>query len=932
MSQLDAIALSKAVKQRLVNFALDDHFVQDPQLRQACYNLWSGSPQYGGLQSDLWIEGAFPARSVKESLHTLVQQKLFDVHLCNHLDKRNVIPRERPLYEHQYASIRAAQESYPDQEMPALVVTAGTGTGKTESFLLPVLNELFQSSTSHEEGVQCIILYPMNALVNDQVDRLYEWLQGQQRLTLFHFTSETPEDRKRADKDNIPLWDACRMRTRQEARGVETHDGKRINLADTPRGPVPDILITNYSMLEYMLCRPQDAPFFGKALKAIVLDEAHLYTGTLAAEITLLLRRLLECCGIQSEQILQIATSATMGEKVSGELESFAATLFTKRKELVRVIRGQPAERSFPEQKPPRNTATFTEIAQRTWGNQPTIKLDQQSKPELVVDAQQCLDLAQDMRLLVAEDEIQQSLHQAKNVVSTFLYHTLSHAPLIKRTADILWQYQRIPLRELTQALWNTDEEDAMRATLFLLQIGASARLKSTDAPLLPHRIHMLVRPTNGLTLCINPTCTGDPQLQLSGFGCIAEGQRDHCAYCHSAMLSLYRCCNCGSWLIAGLYTSDHTSLKPVSYQEPAKNIPQVSDETQQGFSTNIHFFINKHIDTLEAEQVIVDTKTGQCNGKGAHPRTFYAITHCPRCKAQEASDLKPFIASSSLILSILTESVLAELPPYPATYNRWLPAQGRRMLVFSDSRQAAARLGPRLTRQHEIQLFRAAMIQCMKESPQSDTLVIEDLEREIQLLVGQLSESSPSPALKQRRERSLKDKRQELQEYLVGGSMGNWVDTLENIDIIQQLLDTDTSGAHEANEWTKESDQLWKKNAQRIQAKLTYFLAREFARSTPRQTSLESLGLAEITYPGLDQLTIPENLLGILPTSFVREQLRTSWVPLLAALCDTLRSDGAVSLGSDQDNRDYQFSQLRSLDYRRSRERWSSYELCRCD
>src|SRR5450755_282783 len=562
MSQIDAIALAKSVKERLVNFALDDHFTLDHQLMQACYHLWSGSPQQGGLQSDLWIEGVFPACPSQESLQTLVQQKFFDADLCNQLDKRNAIPHDRPLYEHQYASILAAQESYPDQARPALVVTAGTGAGKTESFLLPILNELFQSPRSHEEGVQCIILYPMNALVNDQVDRLYEWLQGQRRLTLFHFTGETPEDRKRADKDNIPPWDACRMRTRQEARGLETHDGKSINPSDTLRGPVPDVLITNYSMLEYMLCRPQDAPFFGKALKAIVLDEAHLYTGTLAAEITLLLRRLLERCGVQSEHILQIATSATIGGKnVPGELESFAATLFTKRQELVRVIRGRLAESTFPEQKPPRNTATFTEIAQRKWSDQPTIQLDQQSQPELVVDAQQCSDLAQDMKLLVAEDIIQQSLHKAEDVVAAFLYHTLNHAPLIQRIADLLWKYQRIPLRKLAKELWNTDEEDAMRATLFLLQIGASARLKSTAYPLLPHRLHMLVRPTNGLTLCLNPACTGDPRLQLSGFGCISEGQRDHCAYCQSATLSLYRCGNCGYWLIAGLYTPDHTHL-----------------------------------------------------------------------------------------------------------------------------------------------------------------------------------------------------------------------------------------------------------------------------------------------------------------------------------------------------------------------------------
>src|SRR6266567_9634513 len=290
MAQLDAIVLSAAVKQRMVDFALDDHFVQDLQLVEICRAIWSGPPERGGLLSDLWVEGAFPAKSSGETLGDLVAHGLFDQWLCRHLDKRGAVPQNRPLYLHQREAILKAQASYTNGAKPALVVTAGTGAGKTESFLLPILNDLVWHGDSSEAGVKCLILYPMNALVNDQVDRLYEWLQGQRIVTLFHFTSETPEDCSRADREGVLVWDACRMRTRREARGLETHDGKTIDITTSSRRPVPDIIITNYSMLEYTLSRPQDAVFFGKALRAIVLDEAHLYTGTLAAEITLLLR------------------------------------------------------------------------------------------------------------------------------------------------------------------------------------------------------------------------------------------------------------------------------------------------------------------------------------------------------------------------------------------------------------------------------------------------------------------------------------------------------------------------------------------------------------------------------------------------------------------------------------------------------------------
>ncbi len=369
MWQLDAMTLSHAIRSRLVDFALDNNYVLDERLRVICREIWAGVPEHGGLVSDLWVEGAFPARPVDETLASLVTKGLFHGDLCHHLDRRKAVPRDRPLYEHQHEAILRAQADRGASK-PALVVTAGTGAGKTESFLLPILNDLFANSRTHGQGAQCLILYPMNALVNDQVDRLYNWLQGQDRLTLFHFTGETPEDAKAADELGIKPWEPCRMRTRREARGLETREGKA-RPEGSARGPQPDILITNYSMLEYMLCRPQDTVFFGKSLRAIVLDEAHLYTGTLAAEITLLLRRLLERCGVAPEQILHLATSATIGTGEPGELEEFAATIFTKTKDLVEVIRGTQMRVALPPPRPPAQEPTAEAIAAQELVDQP---------------------------------------------------------------------------------------------------------------------------------------------------------------------------------------------------------------------------------------------------------------------------------------------------------------------------------------------------------------------------------------------------------------------------------------------------------------------------------------------------------------------------------------------------------------------------------
>ena len=144
------------------------------------------------------------------------------------------MPRDRKLYTHQLEAIDKARPK-PSEDRPSIIVTAGTGAGKTESFLLPILDDLYRNPPKESRGAKCIILYPMNALVNDQVDRLYDWLKGQNRVSLFHFTSETPENSQRANQQGVPKWEPCRMRTRQQARGLEDAQGNSV--PPDSRGP-----------------------------------------------------------------------------------------------------------------------------------------------------------------------------------------------------------------------------------------------------------------------------------------------------------------------------------------------------------------------------------------------------------------------------------------------------------------------------------------------------------------------------------------------------------------------------------------------------------------------------------------------------------------------------------------------------------------------
>jgi len=218
-THLDALKLAHEVRDRMVNFFADDHYVRDPNLSRMCREFWSGSQENGGLVGDLWVEGAFPAEVSEDTLESLTSQTLFDPDLMLQLDTEERNPRQRPLYKHQAEAVRTARQTGPNGERPALVVTAGTGAGKTESFLLPALDDLFRHRGSGQ-SMRCLILYPMNALVNDQVERLHVWLRGQDRVRLFHFTSETPEDASKANQMGIPRYDASRCRTRRQARGL----------------------------------------------------------------------------------------------------------------------------------------------------------------------------------------------------------------------------------------------------------------------------------------------------------------------------------------------------------------------------------------------------------------------------------------------------------------------------------------------------------------------------------------------------------------------------------------------------------------------------------------------------------------------------------------------------------------------------------------
>jgi DEAD/DEAH box helicase domain-containing protein len=901
MGQVDALKMTEHVRRRLEDLGVSENFLRDEQLSSACRAIWHGMGTNGGLVSELWVEGSFSGKKSGDSLKTLTEQGIFPKDLYDHILDNDVFPVDRPLFNHQFEVLKGISDK--SENKPTFVITAGTGLGKTEAFLFPMLTDLWTASPKRREngGIQCLILYPMNALVADQTSRIYSWLKGQNRLTLFHFTSETPEDARRANQLGEPMWDTCRFRTRQEARGLETHTGEPI--IQEPFGSVPDILITNYSMLEYMLCRPQDSCFFGPNLRCIILDEAHLYTGALATEIMMLLRRLRERCGILGTDILHMATSATLGGSIE-DLRKFGAKLFSAIEDNTYVIKGIYAELDMGQtESPPPKIPDASELAKNVSIDFNTIN----SKNELIEnDFDAVKKLSEIIIYLVSSETLQLARHTYPSTPACFLHLALREAPIIRKIGTILTQEMGnvLSLDELSDKLFpGQEKQDKRNATILLLRLSAAARIRATEFPLIPHRLHLLVRAPEGLSACLNPSCSGPDELRVQGIGCLQE-IGDRCRFCNHILLPIYRCDNCGEWAFAAHESQETFTIEP-GYFYPAENRT---------------FYLLVHPQNNDLEEIIIDTLAGTMRGYGAKGISLWKAPLesedsntqiCPTCQSPWSTSpaesqspewrqtCRSLIGGRPFALSVTAETILNDLPPLPDVSMNWKPAQGRRLLSFSDSRASAARLGPLLTRQHERQVLRAAMARSVSGLPNTDTRSY--LEKKLEETKYTLNDNSLSPALRERIEQEKNNLQGELQRVKAGTPFRIYSQLVAKCELIAQILDHETADHQRSRSYGQRE---WKRNLDSVCKHIEGLIAVELAPLVKKRTSLEAIGLIEIVYPGIDELGLPPLLEEKLPSSIIRQNLNSIWPELVSLLLDTVRRDGCVAWSSENESR----------------------------
>ena len=243
----------------------------------------------------------------------------------------------RPLHLHQEKALRHA---IVDQE--SFLTATGTGSGKTETFLYPIAHDLLSDPDPKRPGVRALLVYPMNALANDQlyyrVAPLFARYLKDYGITFGRYTGQVKSTAKR-DEEEARIWNNPKL---MEALGNPSNISKNWLLTrDEMLADPPKVLITNYAMLEHMLLLPRNAGLFAtNSLRFIVLDEIHTYHGAQATEVAFLLRKLKTRLGAD-KGIRVFGTSASLSdsETADEELMKFATNLLGE--PVNRVIRGK---------------------------------------------------------------------------------------------------------------------------------------------------------------------------------------------------------------------------------------------------------------------------------------------------------------------------------------------------------------------------------------------------------------------------------------------------------------------------------------------------------------------------------------------------------------------------------------------------------------
>lgn len=626
----------------------------------------------------------------------------------------------RPLHAHQ------AQAMEQDGNF---IVATGTGSGKTESFLFPMIEDLLSSQRRKNPGVKAILIYPLNALATDQMHRIARLLfcdLGDPGLTLGRFTGQVQASAKRRDEEAIlQRMPVFRENFGEDAKVPEGWLLSRQEMLDTP----PDILITNYAMLEHILLLPKNRDLLrGADIHWMVLDEIHTYTGAQAIEVAFLLRKLKASLGIRSGMVRCVGTSASLDPSRKDDLAKFSSDLF-----------GEP----FPVGR----DAVVT--ADRKLHPALTEAIDTQARS--AEDWVQLGAALSQLRLdgMLDQEEAEFHIENWNDETDLLkldgqhfgdaLIKALSKSDEVRKVARIL-SSGLARLETLARHVFPKDEGNkALEATQALISLGVMAKPKSKGAyPLLPARYHLVASAVPGVVLTLSKHQAENwSTLDVSAQGRAAKGDEP-------AAWPLWVCRNCGEPYIETFDDGEflHSFPSPLRSRPGERMLLRLSGIGKSALETE------DDDDEGDAgiELVTFDPKTGKILDdedqmgltlevspmQQAEDSLRKLIKKCLCCGDTGGVAPEPVTRihpGDDMMAAFISSSLLEQMPP-PEPARIGAPLKGRNLLAFSDNRQDAAFFAPYLERISRVEAIRGAMLDVLEKS--SEPIDLFDLRDQV--------------------------------------------------------------------------------------------------------------------------------------------------------------------------------------------------------
>ena len=657
-------------------------------------------------------------------------------------------------------------------EKSDLIIATGTGSGKTESFLMPIIGQLAIESAKRPDsaaltGCRALLLYPMNALVNDQLSRIRKLFgspqssaiisRGRCRPIIFgSYTGRTPypgprtsdrdtkrieplfenyylkildDDARREELQRIGQWPSKNLkafygkefekvihtssgqprRYRHWNKRLKTHpDDRELMTRHEMQESCPDLLITNYSMLEYMLMRPIERSIFTSTrdwLNAdennefiLVLDEAHMYRGAGGAEVALLIRRLAQRLEIPRDRMRCILTSASLGEGKDAEerVLHFARGLTGLSEASTRkfvLIKGEQEPRSGQRVASVKEATALANFDLQKFQNHAICKVGAREAVSALAEALGWIPLTESENL------------------AGYLFDRLSgFGPLELLISEV--SGTAIALQDLEKRLFEK-MENAKKGTAALLALATFAKRLSDGRVLLPTRLHLLFRGLPGLFACCNSNCcnrraSGSRTASLLGR---LYTQSSYICDCReqARVYELLTHRECGSAFLRGYIDSVDGDFL---WHEPSGTIK----EGHQTPLLEVDLLVEPTVRpdfADECTEVWLDIFSGRlARKKPANLDGFRKVfipapttgfdqndlkfQNCPICGGRTNRDGQSQIMDHSTKGEApFANLVKTQLDAQPAvrTETRTFPNGGRKVLLFSDGRQKAARL-----------------------------------------------------------------------------------------------------------------------------------------------------------------------------------------------------------------------------------------------